>query len=213
MKKTTTKLVMRKFLWVGFLPSIFILASCEKGNEKSEAYKVNTNSSTIEWKGSAPDHFHVGSFKVTGELKAGDDGNVESGDFTIPIASIENFDLQNPVKQQLLDHLKSADFFNMAVHPNARFQFTKCEPYNGNDEEAISGANYLLTGNFTMLGQTHPISFPAKITVNNEGLQVEAQFKIDRTKWGMLMDSDPNKPLYILPDVNIKLKLISTKSL
>ncbi|MND73801.1 YceI-like domain protein [compost metagenome] len=64
-----------------------------------------------------------------------------------------------------------------------------------------------------MLGQTHPISFPAKITVNKENLLVEANFKIDRTKWGMLMDSDPNKPLYILPDVNIKLKLISTKSL
>ncbi|MNS47049.1 YceI-like domain protein [compost metagenome] len=190
-----------------------MLASCEKGSEKTEAYKVNENSSTIEWKGSAPDHFHVGSFKVTGELKAGDDGDVKSGDFTIPISSIENFDLQDPVKKQLLDHLKSPDFFNMAIHPNARFQFKKSEPYTGNDEEAISGANYLLTGNFTMLGQTHPISFPAKITVNKENLLVEANFKIDRTKWGMLMDSDPNKPLYILPDVNIKLKLISTKSL
>ncbi|MNJ87419.1 YceI-like domain protein [compost metagenome] len=63
-----------------------------------------------------------------------------------------------------------------------------------------------------MIGQTHPISFPAKIIMNKESLQIEAIFKIDRTKWGMLMDSDPEEPLYILPNVNIKLNIMSTRS-
>lgn len=207
MKKPTTKWILQATI----LPVFLILTSCEKDSKKTEVYQVDEQASKIEWKGSAPDHFHVGSFKVTGEFKVKSNGEVKFGDFTIPISSIENFDLQEPVKKQLLDHLKSADFFDMAIHPNAKFQFVKSEPYTGNSAEAVDGANYLLTGNFTMLGQTYPISFPAKITMHKENLQVQATFKIDRTKWGMLMDSDPEKPLYILPNVNIKLNIISTR--
>ncbi|MEQ7798643.1 YceI family protein [Pedobacter sp. ASV1-7] len=203
---------MKRILLGIIIPGFLMVASCGKEIEKTETYKINESASVIEWKGSATDHFHIGSFKVSGVLVAGADGKVKSGDFTIPISSIENFDLQDAVKQQLLDHLKSADFFNMAIHPNAKFHFTKSDRYYGKDEEAIAGANYLLTGDFTMLGQTHPISFLAKITTNKESLFVEANFKIDRTKWGMMMDSDPEKPLYIFPDVNIKLRLALIKS-
>ncbi|GAA4440151.1 YceI family protein [Ravibacter arvi] len=202
----------KNLLCIAIFPLSVWVSSCEKENGSVEMFRVNESASSIEWKGSAPDHFHIGSFKTTGELKAGKNGEVKSGDFTIPISSIENFDLPDPVKQQLLDHLKSPDFFNIALHPTAKFQFTKSAPYDGKSEGAIAGANFMLTGNFTMLGQTHPISFPAKITVSEENLTAEANLKIDRTKWGMTFDSDPEQPLYIFPDVELKLKLVARKN-
>lgn len=201
-----------KLLFTAAISSMLLATSCEKENGKTGEFRVNENASKIEWKGSAPDHFHLGSFKVQGELKAGSSGQIKSGNFIIPIASIENFDLEGAVKQQLLDHLKSPDFFNMALYPNATFHITKSEPYNGNEEGAVADANFLLTGNFNMLGKELPISFPAKITVNKESLIGEANLKIDRTKWGMTYDSDPTKPLYIYPDIEIKLKLVTEKT-
>ncbi|MCW3162743.1 YceI family protein [Chryseobacterium oryctis] len=205
---------MKKLLQIALLPLIFSLSSCSSDQDKTENHKVNETESVINWKGSAPDHFHIGSFKVTGELKADGDGKLKSGSFTIPISSIENYDLEDPVKKQLLDHLKSSDFFDMAVHPNAKFNLLKVTSYSGgNKEEVVNGANYTLTGDFTMIGQTHSISFPAKVSTNADGsLKVEAKFKIDRTKWGMLTDSDPAQPLYILPNVDIELELITSKA-
>jgi polyisoprenoid-binding protein YceI len=190
---------------------ITTLLSCNKKDQQANTCQVDETASTAEWKGSAPDHFHVGSFKVTGKLNATGDGHVSSGDFTIPIASIEDFDLQEPVKTELLNDLKSANFFNLAVHPNASFHITKMAPYTGADTSAIAGANYLVTGDFTMIGNTHSLTFPAKITTTENGISTEAKFKLDRTQWDMNIYSDPTQRLYILPDVNIHLKVYAAK--
>src|SRR5215217_5222127 len=186
---------------------VAVLASCKKSDTKTTTYDVNSAISVAKWKGSALDHFHVGSFNVSGTLRSNGNGIIKEGSFVIPIASIENFDLQDPVKQELLNHLKSPDFFNMALHPNAEFTITKVTPYVKEDTAAITGANYLVTGDFTMVGETHSISFPAKITYNMDSLKTEATFKIDRTKWGMKSYSDPKQGLYILPDVDIHLNI------
>lgn len=167
-------------------------------------FKVNEGSSAIEWKGSTPDHFHIGAFKVNGNFKTNEEGEITGGDFTIPITSITNFDLTNPdVQKQLLDHLKNPDFFNMAVYPNATFHVTKAEPYS----DTSSSANTMLTGNFEMMGQTHSIEIPAIIKTENGKMSVEGNFKLNRLKWGMKNYSDPKAQLYILPEVEITLKL------
>jgi len=196
---------MKKFLSAALL--LGVLASCQKNRNESTTYAVNNTTSVAEWKGAAPDHFHIGSFNVTGTINSKGNGQIKSGDFVIPIASIKNFDLPDEVKPQLLNHLKSPDFFNMALHPNAEFKITKVVPYFKADTAAVSGANYLVTGDFSMVGQTHSISFPAKISYTADSLKTEALFKNDRTKWGMKSYSDSTQGLYILPNVAIHLKI------
>jgi len=186
-----------------------IFTGCSKDDPKDNTYQVNESVSLAEWKGSAPDHFHIGSFKVTGSLSATPSGKVTGGDFVIPIASIENYDLTDPLKQELLNDLKSENFFNMVLHPNARFHITNVSAYTGNDTLAVDGANYTVKGDFTMVGQTHPLSFSAKMMVSGDSLSTEAKFNLDRTKWGMNIYSDPTKELYILPAVNMHLKIKS----
>ena len=201
---------MKSILLAGAAAALII--GCKQVETNNPVFKVDRNASKIEWKGSAPDHFHVGSFDVEGGIEAGPDGRVKGGEFTIPTASITDYDLPDPVRQTLLDDLKSANFFNMAKYPDTNFKITKIGAYGGKDTIAVANANYLLTGDFTMLGQTHSITFPAHIGIENDSLVTEANFKLDRTKWGMNIYSDPKQKLYIIPDVNISLKVRAAKT-
>jgi polyisoprenoid-binding protein YceI len=188
--------------------TLFMIAvtACKKSDPPTAIYQVNNTTSKIGWKGSATDHFHVGAFDVNGTINT-TGGVVKGGDFTIPILSIVDYDLADPARGKLLDDLKSINFFNVALHPETTFHITSATPFAGVDTSAVAGANYLLTGDFTMIGETHAISFPANIMLTTDSLKTEAKFKLDRTKWGMNIYNDPTQALYIYPDVNINLHI------
>lgn len=183
---------------------LLLLAACSGKDEAiAQKFKVDESVSVAEWKGSAPTHFHKGSFKVTGDFVTNGTKKLTGGNFTIPIASIENFDLEGVPKQELLTHLKSPAFFNLAVYPTATFKITKIEDH----KDAATGANAMVTGEFTMIGQTHPLRIPAKITITKDKIQVTATFKLNRLTWGMNSFNDPKETLYILPDIDITLNI------
>lgn len=78
--------------------------------------------------------------------------------------------------EKLTNHLKQADFFDVVEFPKATFTSTQISE---EDEGAVT-----ITGELTMLGKTESVSFPA--SVNTEaGLQLKAEFAMDRTRWGM----------------------------
>lgn len=192
------------------LAALSLFTACsDKDALDNNNFEADENFSVVEWKGSAPDHFHIGSFKVSGHLQTGVSGKITGGDFNIPIASITNFDLTDPAtREQLLNHLKSPDFFNMAMHPNAKFHITKVEAYSSTS----SSANTLITGDFTLIGQTHRIQIPAIIKNEPNKISAEGSFKLNRLQWGMNSFNDPEAGLYILPDVDINVKLNFKKS-
>ena len=176
--------------------------------DKKQEYVLNEETSVAEWTGFMPGTFNEGSFAVRSQNLKAEGAKIKSGSFIIPIASIKNFNLPDVVKPQLLDHLKGVDFFNMALYPDAAFTITKVAPYTGKDTSAVAGANYMVTGDFTMIGKTNQISFPAKIDLSNKKIKTEATFKIDRTKWGMNYATDPKaEGHYIFSEVAIHLKL------
>src|SRR5207248_2317220 len=77
---------------------------------------------------------------------------------------------------KLTTHLKSPDFFGVKSNPKSKFVSTKVEK---------AGGDYKVTGDFTMLGKTKSITFPAKLAMTADGLSVSSAFTIDRTQWGM----------------------------
>ncbi|WP_247235349.1 YceI family protein [Telluribacter sp. SYSU D00476] len=199
MKTVFISAIVASFLWSSFNQEVL---------NKKQQYVLNEETSVVEWEGFMPGTSNVGSFAVKSEGLEAEGGRIKSGTFIIPIASIKNFNLPDQLKPQLLDHLKSPDFFNMALHPEATFTITKIIPYNKKDTAAVAGANYLVTGDFTMLGKTNPITFPAKIQLDGQKLVTEAKFKLDRTQWGMNYATDPKaEGHYILPEVAIHLKV------
>jgi len=188
---------------------IALMSSCKPTQpEQQTIYQLNDAQSVAEWTGYGQGFEHLGDFRVTSQNLTVVDGTIRSGTFTIPIASIRNFDLPEGVKDQLLNHLKSPDFFNLALHPEASFTITRVTPYTGNEAGAIAGANYQVVGNFSLLGKTNELQFPARITLQQGQLKAEANLKLDRTRWGMLYAADPALgDHHIKPEVAIHLKL------
>ncbi|MDF7814874.1 YceI family protein [Hymenobacter sp. YC55] len=193
------------------LAGITLFSSCEKEhNEASTSYKLDETKSVAEWQGFLRNsYFNAGSISVASEELEVVNGQVTSGRFVLPLSSLVNFNLPDAQKPLLIGHLQSADFFNMALHPNLRFTITQVSRYTSGDTKAVSGANYMVTGDLTMLDQTHSISFPAKINVNKQKITVQADVQVDRTRWGITYASDPSLPdeHYILPEIKLHLDL------
>ncbi|MGP5495281.1 YceI family protein [Psychrobacter celer] len=81
-------------------------------------------------------------------------------------------------------HLKSADFFNVKEHPTAYFKSTNWQ-FDGNKVKSV-------TGDLTLLGQTHPVTLTAtkfncydSPLLNAEACGGDFETTIDRTKWGL----------------------------
>ncbi|HEU4710019.1 MAG TPA: YceI family protein [Pyrinomonadaceae bacterium] len=80
------------------------------------------------------------------------------------------------------NHLRTADFFEVAKFPEMTFKSTKVEK---------KGNGYVLHGDFTLKGVTKPISFPFTLTgaiKDNRGnvrFGVAAETKINRRDYGI----------------------------
>lgn len=79
-------------------------------------------------------------------------------------------------------HLKSPDFLNVKQFPTMTFKSTKIEK---------GEKDYVLTGDLTLHGETHPVTARFEITGRGKGMKgedrigAEATFKISRSAWGM----------------------------
>lgn len=113
-----------------------------------------------------------GTFKYDAENPAN-----SSLDITIEAASIDMF------HEGLNNHLKTADFFNVAEYPQLRFASERVE-VTGEDR-------FKVHGQFTMLGQTHPLAFDVVLNqtgrARNGGAMAgfSATGTIDRSAYGM----------------------------
>jgi polyisoprenoid-binding protein YceI len=187
-------------------------ASCNKDRDKdSIIYKVNDTTSVAEWTGRSPVVANKGFIGISKTDIKVRNGSIVSGSFTMPITTLQVTSAPPPGPPILLNHLKTDDFFNLVLHPNAGFEFKKIEPL-ASSATALAGSNFRITGNFTLIGSTRQISFPAKVTFAGDSLHVESIFTIDRTKWGMHYAADPalgNQQIY--PEVDIHLKLHAGK--
>lgn len=171
--------------------------------------------SVAEWKGYLKTgYFNEGSIGVESNSLVIEGGKVKSGSFTLPLASIANFNLPtDELKHQLIHHLQSADFFDMALHPNVTFEIMSVSPYSGTGAGVVSGANFEVTGHLTMLGKSNPVTFPARIDLNGDSFTFEAITQFDRTLWGMNYATEPGLPddASIKPGIDVHLKLSGNK--
>lgn len=170
-------------------------------------YTIDTTTSVVEWLGTKPVGKHHGTFKIkNGEFSIADN-NITAGKFTIDVNSLTDLDMEGDQKANLENHLKSADFFDVAKYPNASFEITGVEAVSGD-----STATHKISGNLTLKDSTKNVSFPAKVAVNDNKVTATANFNIDRTQWGMFYGNDQSLgDKFIRPEVNIKLNINANK--
>lgn len=122
--------------------------------------------------GAKPDPRKGGFTKFTGKAHVADDGMLKSVSLDIDTTSLAT---EIP---KLTAHLKSADFFDVREHPQARFESTSISATD-------KPGTFEVTGKFTLLGKTKEIKIPATVAVTSAGLTLQSEFTIDRTQFGM----------------------------
>jgi polyisoprenoid-binding protein YceI len=205
-----------------FIPAVamVVLASCAGSPEGAEtkvsdkqeasaaagkAYTVDIATSTVGWEGTGVGHGHTGSFKLNNGSLSVNEGNLSAGSFEINIGSLDNADIKDESKKDLVGHLLSPDFFDATKYPTAKFEITKCTALAGD-----SNATHTIEGNLTLKDSTKNVSFPAKVAVSDAGVSATAKFVIDRTLWGMSYGNDKSlKDKFISPEVGISLDIKS----
>ena len=152
--------------------------------EGATTYAVDAGNSKMYWRGTKPTGTHDGTINVSGGQFMVADGNVVGGMVEIDMTSIANVDLaaDEEKKAQLEGHLKSPDFFNVAEHPKAMLEVTKLEAGEGEN-------NYNVSGNLTIKGITHEVTFPAMMMMEEGKMMAKASFKLDRSKWNVTFGS------------------------
>ncbi len=129
--------------------------------------------SQIEFVGTKPGGAHRGGFSRFTVDSTADLTDLSKSSFKVDIDATSLWSDNGA----LTGHLKNADFIDVSRYPNIMFETTRIE---------LRGANQaIVTGTLTMRGKAVELSAPANIEVTDGGLQVKADFKIDRMQWGM----------------------------
>ncbi|MFP4471979.1 MAG: YceI family protein [Bacteroidales bacterium] len=150
--------------------------------------KVSVDDSRVKWTGRNLGNNHNGSIRLKeGEISI-DDGKITGGRFVIDMHSISCVDISDAsMNKVLIDHLKSADFFEVDNFPEAEFQISNVEQIN---EGHPGKPNYRITGNLTMKDITNEITFDVVAGWNTESkLFVQGMMEIDRTRWNVMYGS------------------------
>ncbi|CAN5249864.1 hypothetical protein BH23BAC1_BH23BAC1_48500 [soil metagenome] len=232
---------MKNLKLSGYFIAISLLAdSCTENPksdeaEVSEAREVGTvdnanvldvdkQVSEVTWVGTRPGKRHHGTIEIErGNIEVANN-EIVGGSFVFDLNNIEVMDLEGEDKQKLTGHLKSADFFDVENHPQAKFEIVSLEEYAPTEasgslsvqesEFQLANPTHKITGNLTMRDRTLGVTFPARVSLNNDQVQAEAKFNIDRTQWGVSYQDeskviDKARDRFIYNTVNVGFNIIA----
>lgn len=163
-------------------------------------YVFDQSGSKVEWTGSKVSAKHEGGFKTFKGTVSLVDQAPEKSSVNVEIDTSSLY----TDGDKLLAHLKSPDFFDTAKFPKATFAST--EVTKGGEK----GASHTVKGNLTLHGVTKNITFPATIKTTASGVDVDAEFAINRKDFGLVYPGAPDD--LIRDDVVIKLTIRSQKA-
>jgi polyisoprenoid-binding protein YceI len=163
------------------------------GSGAAARFAVTDATSKIGFVGSKVTGKHEGSFgKFTGTIEI-PGGKIEAGKVTIVIdaSSLKTDD------EELDEHLKSKDFFDVAKFPKATFTSTSIVA------GGAAGATHTLTGNLELHGVTRSIGVPATIKLEGAAVSATCEFTFNRKDFGIVY---PGKKDDLIKD-NVVVKL------
>lgn len=185
-------------------PSV-VSTELENGN-----YTFQADQSQIMWVGKktlVADWIDEGFIKLSNGSLSVDNGNILSGGVVVDMNTITAQKTGSGGGQdKLANHLKSADFFNVAEFGNSVFNVISVTK---NEDK------YEVTGDITIKGKTESITFPANIYMGDGKVFVEAEIVIDRSKFDVRFGSknffnDLGNNV-IDDNFTLKMKLVGTK--
>ncbi len=168
------KLKLSTMLLVAFAASVSFLAF----SPKADTYTVDLTKSSISWEGKKLVGGHTGIVDLASGNLVFNGKKLTGGGFVANMTTIKTMDNGTKPNASLDRHLKADDFFGVEKFPTSSFVIKKV---------AGNGADINITGDLTVKGATHSITFPAKLTWNaDKTVSATAEkIEIDRTKYGI----------------------------
>ncbi|WP_343797936.1 YceI family protein [Gaetbulibacter jejuensis] len=168
---------MKRIVIALLLVSLSILTLNAQNN-----FAIDTEQSIIHWNSSMLFSFggHHGTVKFKEGYLESDKGYITGGRFTVDMNTIINTD--GEFSQNLVDHLKNDDFFDVEVYPTSTLVITKAK--------YMDNGKIHMDGNLTIKGITESIRFEALVenefSMMGNDRKLVTKFKIDRTKWNIM---------------------------
>lgn len=176
----------------------------------SVKYLVDTDNSTIMWKGFKPTGEHTGTITIENGVFAMNGNTIESGTFLIDMGSITVTDIpaEDEGNAKLTGHLKSDDFFNVEQYPSSAFTVTAFEMKDG---------KAMLSGNLKMKDAENNITIPVNVSENGDTVIITSdKFVIDRSKWNIKYGSksffDDLGDKFINDDMELQISVTAKKA-
>jgi len=154
--------------------------------EGSSTFTISTES-VVGWKGTKVVGMgsHAGTIGITEGTLSLENGNLTAGSVTIDMKNIVVTDsMPDEYKQQLIGHFSANDFFNVEQFPTAKFEIT------GSEAKSDGDYTHVISGNLTLRDSTKNISFPATVSVDENGLSAVGTAVINRLDWGVNYDKE-----------------------
>ena len=170
-----------------------VLTSCKENKkekvEAKEAVKVEVNvaelnnvdtaASVLSWKGAKPTGTHNGTVSLKSGGLLVEEGKLTQGYFVIDMSTIKVLDIPADKKgnADLVGHLSSPDFFEVATYPTAKFVITSVVEVEG---------NLAVTGNLSIKDVTKSVTIPATLTeVGGVSVFKSETFNINRADFNI----------------------------
>lgn len=191
----------------------------EVAQKTGDTLKTDNAASVVKWNATHKGGFapRFGTLKLSDGEVSVENGAVTGGDFVIDLntLAVDPASVTEPDKkpEDLVGHLKSPDFFDVAKYPTAKFEITSVAPFDAaKDKSEVEGATNIISGNLTIKDKTVNVTFPAKVTVTDSDATIVAKFSVDRTAWNLSYgaEGDP-KDWTISKDFDIELDVKAKK--
>ncbi|MBX2965094.1 MAG: YceI family protein [Cyclobacteriaceae bacterium] len=147
------------------------------------ALNVVTTDSKVTWTGTKVIGYHQGTVNVKEGKVMMKDNKLTGGYVVIDMTTITCTDIPDtdPVpKKRLENHLKDADFFDVAKYPTAKFEIVDVRPHPNKAER------YLVVGNLTIKGVSKRWKAEISPSTQTDALFVAfADIRFDRQQFGV----------------------------
>ena len=168
----------------------------------AETLRLSPDSSKIGFVGAKVTAQHPGHFgEFGGTISLAPKIESSRVEFEVKVASLT---IDQPDMSDLVEHLKTPDFFDAARFPTAKFVSTAIK-----SGSSVAGANYTVTGNLEIRGTTKSVTFPATIDVAADAVRVKSEFGINRKDFGIVYPG--MKDDLIKDNVLIRVELLAAR--
>jgi len=172
-------------------------AAQEAAAQTGKEYNADIAGSSIGWRathkgGMAP---RFGTLSLASGTISAENGKLTGGSFIVDMNTlkVDSASVTEAGKKasDLEAHLKNPDFFEVAKYGTAKFEITGVKPFDAaTDKSMLEGATDIISGNLTLKDSTVNVTFPAKVSITDSNVSVEAKFVVDRTSWGLNLGAE-----------------------